>query len=133
MGRKYITEQQVKLYMKYRENKTATQETCSAKAGFSLRSAYTIEQGGHHTQTLKNPRDYKTRKSPIDEIWDKELVNMLMDNPALQPKTLLIYLQRTYVDENGTPLYDDSILRTLQRRVSTWQARHGKPQDIYLF
>lgn len=130
MAGKYITEQQVKLYMKYRKNKTATQETCSAKSGISTRSAYTIERGYHHTQKAQNPRHYKTRKSPVDEIWDKELVKMLSDNPELQPKTLLIYLQRTYIDENGNPLYDDSILRTLQRRVSYWQALHGKPQEV---
>jgi hypothetical protein len=39
-------------------------------------------------------------------------------------------LQRTYRDEIGKPLYDESILRTLQRRVAHWLAQNGKPKDI---
>lgn len=130
MVRKYITDQQVKLYMKYRNNATATQETCSAKAGFSTRSAYTIEQGCHYTQKPKTSRQYKTRLSPIDKIWADELIHMLEANPELQPKTLLIYLQRTYMNEMGLPLYDDSVLRTLQRRVSIWLAHNGKSKEV---
>lgn len=130
MAGKYITEQQVKLYMKSRENRALTQETCSAKAGFSPRSAHTIECGHHHTQQPKKIRDYKTRKCALDDIWTNELVIMLEANPELQPKTLLIYLQRTYVDDSGLPLYEDSILRTLQRRVADWCARHGESKDV---
>jgi len=130
MAGKYITKHQVKLYMEYRENEAVTQEGCSAKAGFSTRSAYTIEQGCHYTQKSKSPRSYKTRMSPIDEVWANELVHMLEANPELQPKTLLIYLQRMYLDDKGVPLHDDSILRTLQRRVAHWLAQHGKSKDI---
>jgi hypothetical protein len=130
MAGKYIKEQQVKLYMKYRENQTLTQEACSAKAGFSPRSAYTIERGQHHTQRPKKSRHYKTRKSPIDAIWNNELIKMLEKDPELQPKTLLIYLQRTYTDDAGIPLYDESILRTLQRRIAHWSAQNGKPKDV---
>ena len=130
MAGKYITDQQVKLYMKYRENIKGTQAGCAAKAGLSVRSAYTIEQGCHHSQAPKRPRDYKTRKSPIDEIWQSELVPMLEANPELQPKTLLIYLQRTHVDNLGTPLYEGSVLRTLQRRVAHWLGQHGKAKDV---
>ena len=130
MAGKYITRHQVKLYMKHREDKAATQESCSAKAGFSTRSAYTIEQGCHYTQQSKSPRQYKTRMSAIDEVWANELVHMLEANPELQPKTLLIYLQRTYLDDEGNPLYGAPLLRTLQRRVAYWLAQHGKSKDI---
>ena len=130
MAGKYITEKQVKLYMKYRKSKLLTQEACAAKAGISTRSAGTIERNAHHTQRGKKARSYKTRKSPIDQIWQHELVSMLEKNPELQPKTLLLYLQRTYQDEVSDPLYDDSILRTLQRRVSFWQAQHGQPNTV---
>lgn len=130
MAGRYITKEQVKVYMKYREEKNLIQETCSAKAGFSVRSAYSIERGLHYTQRPKKPRSYKTRRSPIDEIWENELVKMLEENPELQAKTLLIYLQRTYIDASGRPLYDESILRTLQRRVAHWLAQNGKPKDV---
>jgi len=130
MTGKYITQQQVKLYMKYRENKPLTQASCAAKSGFSVRSAHTIERGQHHTQKPKPQRTYKTRSSPIDDVWDNELRPMLEKNPELQPKTLLIYLQRTYQDESGLPLYSESVLRTLQRRVAHWSAQHGSPKEV---
>jgi len=130
MAGKCITKQQVKLYMKFREEKTLTQASCAAKSGISTRSAYTIEQGIHHTQYSKRQRAYKTRASAIDEIWENELVKKLEDNPELQPKTLLLYLQRTHVDESGASVYDDSHLRTLQRRVAHWKAMNGSPKDV---
>ena len=130
MAGKHITRQQVKLYMKLRKETTLTQVSCAAKTGFSTRSAYTIEHGAHHTQHPKKRRDYKTRSSFLDEIWEKELVYKLNQNPELQPKTLLIYLQRTYKDESGLPLYDDSHLRTLQRRVAHWKALNGPAKDV---
>ena len=128
----YITEQQVRLYMSYRNNKLLTQAASAAKVGISTKSAYTIDVGEHYTQTPKQPRAYKTRKSQIDGIWNNELCKMLEANPELQPTTLLIYLQRTYLDENGDPIYDNSVLRTLQRRVSVWQAMYGKDKDIFI-
>jgi len=130
MAKKYITKQQVKLYMKYRKRQSVSQETCSAKAGFSIRSAYTIEQGHHYTQKPRRPRAYKTRTSPIDQVWANELVPMLEANPELQPKTLLIYLQRTHLDEQGLSLYGESVLRTLQRRVACWLGQNGKGKDV---
>lgn len=130
MEKKYITKQQVKLYMQYRQKGHLTQESCAAKAGFSPRSAHTIDNGKHHTQRPKKIRTHKTRTSPIDEVWEKELLPMLEQNPELQPKTLFIYLTRTHKDKAGNPLYSDSILRTLQRRVSRWLAMNGKSKEV---
>ncbi len=130
MAGKHITKQQVKLYMKLREQKALTQACCAAKTGISTRSAYTIEQGSHHTSHAKSRRAYKTRASALDEIWGNELIKKLEDNPELQPKTLLLYLQRTHVDESGVSVYDDSHLRTLQRRVAHWKAVNGSPKDV---
>jgi len=131
MAGKKITKQQVKLYMKHKEDENITQGICAAKSGFSERSARTIDKGLHHTQTLYEPRSYKTRKSPIDEIWDTDLEPMLQANPDLQPTTLLIYLRRTYLD-GDKPIYTDSCLRTLQRKVSKWKAINAKPKDIMI-
>ena len=55
---------------------------------------------------------------------------MLEDNRSLQPKTLMIYLQRTYLDDNGLSVYTDSHLRTLQRKVSEWKALNSSSKDI---
>jgi hypothetical protein len=125
-----ITTNQVKLYMKYKTHTDLTQQSCAAKSGFSERSARTIDNGLHHTQKPHKPRSYKTRKSGIDNIWDAELEPMLEQNPSLQPTTLMIYLRRTYIDDTGAPMYSDSHLRTLQRKVSKWKALNGSYKDV---
>ncbi len=63
-------------------------------------------------------------------VWEDDLEPMLRNNPDLQPQTLFIYLQRQYQDSSGNPLYNESILRTLQRRVSLWKAQHGKSKEV---
>lgn len=131
MGGKYINKSQAKLYMNLRNNKGLTQEAASAKADISIRSGYTIEAGKHYTfKSQPRIRNYKTRRSPIDQVWESELEPMLSKNPGLQAKTLFIYLQEKYLDEQGNPIYTKSIERTLQRKVSRWQALNGQPKDI---
>jgi len=130
MSGRHISKQQAKLYMRYRQNSELTQEACSAKAGISTRSGYSIEQGKHHTQKPESPRQHKTRTSPIDKIWEEELLGMLKLNPDLQPMTLFIHLERTYLGEQGDPLYGESILRTLQRKVAAWKAEHGSGKPV---
>ena len=132
MAGKKITKNQVKLYMKYKQERNLTQAVCAAKSGMSERSARTIDKGQHYTQTPYKPRVYKTRKSPIDDIWDIDLEPMLKSNPDLQPTTLLSYIQRTYLDDNNKPIYPSSCLRTLQRKVSKFKAMHAQPKDIII-
>lgn len=130
MGGKYITKSQVRLYMGLRTNRGLTQEAAAAKLDVSVRSCRTIEQGCHYTSRAKKIRRYKTRRRPIDEVWEAELEPMLKDNPNLQPKTLLIYLQRTHFNNHGDPIYSNSIERTLQRKVAKWLALNGKPKEL---
>jgi hypothetical protein len=133
MAGKYITTQQVKLYMDIRKDKILTQAASAAKAGVSVRSARTIDHGKHHTQNPKKVREYKTRRSPINDVWESTLKPLLEENSDLQAKTLFIYLSRTFTDPSGQPIYDESILRTLQRRVTHWKAISGKPKTNIMF
>jgi hypothetical protein len=130
MGGKYINKQQAKLYMKYRNVDQLTQVAAAAKTGVSERSGRTIEKNEHHSSKPKQPRQYKTRKSPVDEVWINELEPMLRAAPHLQAKTLFIHLQRTKVDEEGHPIYPGSVLRTVQRYVAKWQAINGKEKAL---
>lgn len=130
MSRKHINKQQVKLYMKYRNEIGLNQEASAAKVEISTRTARTIEQGKHHTQVPKKRRQYKTRFSALDSIWDSVLVPMLEKNPDLQAKTLFLYLERTHQDALGKPIYKIGLLRTLQRRTAFWKAIHGKEKEI---
>jgi len=130
MGGKYINKLQAKLYMEYRKNNSLTQKAASAKVGISVRSGRTIEKNKHHSFFSKKPRTYKTRTSPLDDIWEKTLEPMLIANPSLKPKTLFLYLQRNHHDTDGNPIYTESIERTLQRRVAKWQAINGKDKEV---
>jgi len=130
MGGKYINKTQVKLYMKLRQERGLTQESAAANLGISVRSGRSIEKNKHYTSRAKKLRTYKTRKSPIDEVWASELEPMLFKNPSLQPKTLLIYLQRVHLDKEGNPIYNNSIERTLQRKVAKWLALNGRSKEI---
>lgn len=121
MPGKSITQQQVKLYMSYRKN--SSQVKSAAKSSISERSARRIEKGEHQTQ--HQPRQYRTRKDPFDGLFEKHLVPLLKENPALQPITLLDVLADKAPEQFG-----QSHLRTLQRRVKRWRAKEGPDQEV---
>jgi hypothetical protein len=105
-----INFKQVQLYLKARRN-GCTQETSAAKGGFCVRTGRRIEKGQHQPQRDK-PRHWRTRKDPLVEVWESELVPLLQQNPQLMPMTLLEYLQEKYPDK-----YEQKVYRTLARRV----------------
>lgn len=130
MAGKHIREPQVKLYMKYRTESQLSQEASSAKLGISSRSGRRIEKGKHHAQQSKKMREYKTRTSPLNEVWESDLVPLLEKTPTLQAKTLFLHLERKHQDDSGLPIYKPSILRTLQRRVALWKALNGLGKEV---
>jgi hypothetical protein len=101
-----------------------TQANASAKAGISERSGRSIEQC-KRTDPAKRARDWRTRPDPLASVWESELAPMLEQTPTLQAITLLEYLQSKYPEE-----YPDSVWRTLQRRVKTWQALNGPEKEV---
>ncbi len=103
--------------------KGMSQETASAKAGISTRTARRIENGTHRPQRGR-PRNWKTRKDPLDGLWEKELQPMLEREPRLEARTLFETLQERHPKQ-----YDDK-LRTVQRRTSQWKAAHGEPKEV---
>ncbi len=123
MPGKSVNQQQVKLYMSYRNQPKQTQASSAAKAGFSERTARRIETGQH--QTDKSVRKYRTRNDPFNGLFEEHIVPLLEDNPALQPITLLEVLE-----EIAPTQFDNSHLRTLQRRVKRWRAKFGPEQEV---
>ena len=62
-----------------------TQELSSAKAGIGVRSGRCIEKGG----TVKQKRrHWRTRKGPLEAVWDTPLVPLLEQAPSLTGITL---------------------------------------------
>ena len=105
-------------------NKDMTQETAAVKAGMSERTGRRIESGTHQ-QKCKQARSYRTRTDPLEKVWDSDLLPRLEIEPKLKPKTLYLYLMRTYPGE-----YQSTILRTLQRRVKQWKLLEGPSQEV---
>jgi len=120
---KPITDQQIRLYMN--ERKQGRTQICSAaKAALSERSARRIDKGELTTEP-KEKRHWKTRKDPLETVWDSVLVPMLEADPQLLPMTLFEYLCDNYSEQ-----FDNTIQRTLQRRIKRWKAQHGPAKEV---
>jgi transposase InsO family protein len=99
-----------------------TQETAAAKAGISVRSGRRIEKGERATY---RERHWRTRKDPLNVVWESVLVPLLKREPSLTGITLWDHLDEHYPDQ-----YPERLLRTLQRRVKHWQATEGPEKDV---
>lgn len=102
--------------------KGLSQEASAAKSGISVRSGRRIERSerSHHTK-----RHWRTRDDPLKAVWHSDLVPLLEKEPDLTGLTLLEYLDDTFPGQ-----YEQSVLRTLQRRVKHWRAVHGPEKDV---
>lgn len=123
MSGKPINSEQVKVYMKARREEK-TQVTAAAKAGISERSGRRAEKGKLQSGK-KGKRYWRTRPDPFARIWESEVVPLLMKNPGVTPITLFEKVQKDHPSE-----YQDSKLRTFQRRVSKWKALYGPNKDV---
>ncbi|EAZ98340.1 putative transposase, partial [Marinobacter sp. ELB17] len=109
--------------MQHRQN-GASQEVAAAKAGVSVRSGRRIETSAQKP-CLDTERQWRTREDPLEAVWETELLHLLENEPKLTGTTLLDYLQEHYPEH-----YDQTILRTLQRRVKLWRALHGPEREV---
>jgi transposase InsO family protein len=111
---------------KYKELRgKLTQEAAAAKSGISVSSARRVERRGV-LPSQREPRDWRTRVDPLLEVWDGEVVPLLEGAPRLMAVTVLEELQRRHPGRFG-----ESVLRTLQRRMRAWRARHGEEREIF--
>lgn len=124
MPGKRLTDQQVKLYMDNRK-KNFSQSIAAAKAGISERSGRRIEQTQSSVPKGNGQRHWRTRKDPLQGVWEEELQQMLEAEPQLTADGLWEYLNDNYPNKYGR-----KIRRTLQRRVKSWRACHGNDKDV---
>ena len=118
-----IKSEQVKIYMKERKA-GKTQETAAAKAGICERSGRRIEKEDLQPGRIRT-RDWRTRPDPFAGVWKEEIEPLLSKSSQLSPTTLFEKLQKEHPGE-----YQDSKLRTFQRRVSEWKALFGAEKEV---
>src|SRR5258706_13932083 len=109
------------LYMSSRH--TEPPVIAAAKAGFSVASAYRIEQDRRLPSQKKAPRD-RRRRDPLITVWDSEVVPLLQSTPGLRPIAIFDEIRRRH------PEIGSGIRRTLERRIRPWRPLNGAEQDI---
>lgn len=97
------------------------------RCGMDRKTARKYVKSGKLPSELKQPRSWRTRKSPIaDDDWTWVEVRLL-ESPALEAKTLFEQLQERRPDAP----YNDGVLRTLQRRVKQWRVTKGPEREVF--
>ena len=97
----------------------------AAKAGMDRKTARKYIREGKLPSQLAPPRDWRTRPDPFEEDWPG-IALMLSDAPEFEAKTLFEDLLARRPDR-----YNEGQLRTLQRRIKQWRARHGPAKEVY--
>ncbi len=95
----------------------------AAKAAISVASAYRIENDARLPSQRREPRG-RRRPDPLIDLFDADVVPMLMAAPAIRPVTVFEELQRRY------PQLPRGVRRTLERRIRKWRAKHGPDRDV---
>jgi len=122
-----VTDHAVRRYRKFRKTGWV-QEIAAAKAGLSVKSGRKYEMGLLPSQLPKKEREWRTRPDPLEKDWENFVVPLLKQDTKgrLQSTTILDLLKEKKSDE-----YDDSNLRTLQRRVRDWRATEGPEKEVF--
>ncbi len=123
MAGKRIGDHQVGIYKKHRTKHG--QEISAAKSGISVRTARRID-GSDALPSQREARAWRTRTDPFEMVWQSEIVPMLEAAPSLTATTLLEEIQRRHPGQ-----YDAALLRTLQRRVRSWNASYGGEREVF--
>lgn len=95
----------------------------AARAGFSVATAYRIEQDPRLPSQKKPPRG-RRRPDPLADVFDSEVVPLLQAAPGVRPIAILEELIRRH------PEFPRSLRRTLERRMRAWRAVHGADRDL---
>jgi hypothetical protein len=95
------------------------------KADMDRKTARRYVAAGKVPSAMKEPRWWRTRQDPFTEDWPT-VAQLLADTPGLEAKTVLELLE---VEQPGR--YNETHLRTLQRRIHRWRAEHGPDREIW--
>ena len=118
-----VTDQQVRRLMKLMTTET-TLAAAAAKAGMSEPTARKYRRRRQLPSQTRKERVYRTRPDPFKEVW-AEVEELLKRDSSIEAKTIFDYLCRAHEGH-----FQEAQLRTLQRRLKVWRARHGAPREV---
>jgi hypothetical protein len=118
---RHVNAHRTRLYMKYR--RTEGPSTAAARAGFSVATAYRIEQDLRLPSQKKAPPE-RRRPDPLAEIFDAQVVPLLRSAPGIRPVAVFEEMLRRH------PSLSRTVRRTLERRIRDWRAVHGEERDV---
>ncbi len=119
-----VTDQQVRRLFMLNE-KEKIKSVAAAKAGMDPKTARRYLKIGKLPSQVRCKHDWRTREDPFEEDWPA-ILEMLEINPGLESSTIFEYLQST-----NSWRYQDSQLRTLQRKLKYWRATEGSAKEVY--
>jgi Mu transposase, C-terminal domain len=95
------------------------------KAGMDRKTARRYVSAAKLPSEMKEPRWWRTRQDPFGEDWPT-VAEMLASTPGLEAQTVLDLMEAKWPGR-----YNETHLRTLQRRIRRWRAEHGPPREIW--
>lgn len=95
----------------------------AAKAAISVASAYRMESDRRLPSQKHEPRG-RRRPDPLIDIFEADVVPMLVAAPAIRPVSVFEELTRRY------PQLPRRVRRTLERRIRAWRAHHGPEKEV---
>ena len=120
-----ITDQQVRRLME-EMNRSGKKSYAAMKSGMNRRTASKyLDLGKLPSEMPAVERTWRTRQDPFEAHWP-EVKQRLEDAPELEAKILFEHLCETYPGH-----YQESQLRTLQRRIKHWRATQGPDKEVF--
>jgi transposase len=118
-----ITDQQYRRLLKLKQKEKSV-SIAASKAGMSEKTARKYLKQDQLPSQTKKDRHWRTREDVFAKSWSI-VEEFLKNDQSLQAKTLFDYLCR---EDEGK--YQESQLRTLQRKIKRWKAVEGPPKEV---
>jgi hypothetical protein len=95
------------------------------KAGMDRKTARRYVSAAKLPSEMTEPRWWRTRPDPFGDDWPT-VAEMLAATPGLEALTVLELMEAKWPGR-----YNETHLRTLQRRIRRWRAEHGPAREIW--
>lgn len=95
------------------------------RAGMDPKTARKYVRSGKLPSEMKAARTWRTRKDPFEEDWPS-IESLLKSVADIEARVVMDHLIAKDPER-----YQESQLRTLQRRFKAWRATHGPPKRVF--